>query len=87
MRKKLLVYDYHQFGKLNSEILENDPRKVLTEVFNGLELLEKVQKRTTRTVIDLKRKKLMENGVDIDNLTYDLKEKYYKEVNLIEENP
>jgi hypothetical protein len=41
-------------------------------------VLENVQKRNVKDIIDMKRKKLISMGIDIDNLNYDAKEKYYK---------
>lgn len=48
-------------------------------------MLESVQKRNTKEVINMKRKKLISMGIDIDNVNYDAKEKFYKEVVLTED--
>lgn len=56
----------------------------MNEGFNGMELLELVQKRNTRELVDMKRKKLLAMGLDIDGMSYEVREKYYREVDLLE---
>ena len=41
-----------------------------------------MQKRNTKEIVQLKRKKLLAMGVDIDHLTYEQRERYYAEVEL-----
>ena len=65
-------------------MLDSDFRKA-SVTFNGMSLLESSQKRTAKQIIDMKRKKLIADGIDIDNLTYEVKERHYKEVNLYED--
>lgn len=36
-----------------------------------------MQKRNTKEIVQLKRKKLLEMGIDIDHLTYEQRERYY----------
>ena len=48
--------------------------------FKGIELLEEMQKRNTKEIVQLKRKKLLSMGVDIDHLTYEQRERYYSEL-------
>ena len=36
-----------------------------------------MQKKNTKEIVQLKRKKLQAMGVDVDNLTYEQREKYY----------
>lgn len=50
-------------------MLEKDHKNVQIK-FNALELLESRQKKTTRETIQLKRKKLLEMGIDIDHATF-----------------
>lgn len=44
-----------------------------------------MQKKCTKEIIQLKRKKLMEMGIDIDHATYEEREKYYSEISLDDE--
>lgn len=39
-----------------------------------------MQKKNTKEIVQLKRKKLQTMGVDVDNLTYEQREKYYNEM-------
>lgn len=39
-----------------------------------------MQKKNTKEIVQLKRKKLQTMGVDVDNLTYEQREKYYSEM-------
>lgn len=48
-------------------------------------MLENVHKSTTRELIRLKRKKLLEMGVEIDHVSYEMREKYFREVSIVEE--
>lgn len=48
-------------------------------------MLDEVHKHTTRELIKLKRKKLLEMGVEIDHVSYEMREKYFREVSVIEE--
>lgn len=41
MKKRLVVYDYYKYGKMNAGILEADPKKHF-EPFNGVGILEAV---------------------------------------------
>ena len=41
-----------------------------------------MQKRNTKEIVQLKRKKLLAMGIDIDHLTYEQRERYYNEVEL-----
>lgn len=41
-----------------------------------------MQKRNTKDIVQLKRKKLLAMGIDIDHLTYEQRERYYNEVDL-----
>jgi hypothetical protein len=52
--------------------------------FKGLELLEEMQKKNTKDIVQMKRKKLQSMGVDVDNLTYEQREKYYNDLVLEE---
>jgi hypothetical protein len=44
-----------------------------------------MQKKSTKEIVQIKRKKLMEMGIDIDHVSYEQREKYYQEINLDEE--
>jgi hypothetical protein len=43
-----------------------------------------VQKRNTRELIEMKRKKLAAMGVDVDNMSYEMREKWYRDVSLFD---
>lgn len=43
-----------------------------------------MQKRNTKEIVQMKRKKLLAMGIDIDHLTYEQREKYYKDIVLEE---
>jgi hypothetical protein len=58
------------------------PYKDFSEKFQALALLEEMQKRNTKEIVQLKRKKLLAMGIDIDHLTYEQRERYYSEVEL-----
>jgi hypothetical protein len=44
-----------------------------------------MQKKKTKDIVQMKRKKLQAMGVDVDNLTYEQREKYYNEM-VLEDN-
>ena len=54
-------------------------------MFAGIELLEQMQKKNTKEIVQIKRKKLLAMGVDIDHLNYESRQRYYNEVQLDEE--
>lgn len=58
--------------------------KDVEKKFKGLELLEQMQKRNTKEIVQMKRKKLLAMGIDIDHLTYEQRERYYKDIVLEE---
>jgi cytidylate kinase len=58
------------YFELNKQVLERDYKKV-DRVFDGLGVLEVMQKKCTKEIIQLKRKKLLEMGIDIDHLTFE----------------
>ena len=41
-----------------------------------------MQKRNTKQIVQLKRKKLLAMGIDIDHLTYEQRQRYYNELEL-----
>ena len=43
----------------------------MKEKFNGIELVEQMQKKNTREITQLKRKKIISMGIDIDHLTFE----------------
>lgn len=43
-----------------------------------------MQKRNTKEIVQMKRKKLLAMGIDIDHLTYEQRERYYKDIVLEE---
>jgi hypothetical protein len=55
------------------------------EKFNGMELLEMVQKRSVKDLIELKRKKLLSMGLNLDTMSYELREKYYRDVSVLDD--
>jgi len=70
LKKKITVHEYKKYYQLNREVLEK-PYKEVKEKFGGIELLEEMQKRNTKEIVQLKRKKLLAMGIDIDHLTYE----------------
>ena len=68
-RNKISIYEYKKYYELNKQVLERDYKKV-DRVFDGLGVLEVMQKKCTKEIIQLKRKKLLEMGIDIDHATY-----------------
>ena len=83
MKKKISIHEYKKYYHLNREVLEKPYREV-REKFRGIELLEEMQKRNTKEIVQLKRRKLLAMGVDIDHLTYEQRERHYNEVDLQE---
>lgn len=81
LKKKVTVHEYKKYYQLNREVLEK-PYKDVREKFAGIELLEEMQKRNTKQIVQLKRKKLLAMGIDIDHLTYQQRQRYYNEVEL-----
>lgn len=57
----------------------------MQEKFNGMELLEMVQKRSVKDLIELKRKKLLSMGLNLDTMSYELREKYYRDVSVLDD--
>jgi hypothetical protein len=39
-----------------------------------------MQKKNTKDIVEMKRKKLFSMGINLDNLTYEQQEKYYTEI-------
>lgn len=50
-----------------------------------MELLEMVQKRSVKDLIELKRKKLLSMGLNLDTMSYELREKYYRDVSVLDD--
>lgn len=69
MKKRIAIHEHKKYFKLNREVLEKQYKEV-QQKFNGLELLEQMQKKNTKEIVQLKRKKLLSMGIDIDHLTY-----------------
>jgi hypothetical protein len=69
MKKRIAIHEHKKYFQFNREVLEKNYREI-REKFNGIELLEEMQKKNTKEIIQLKRKKLLTMGIDIDHLTY-----------------
>lgn len=83
-RIKVLVYTDHRYSNMNAEVIDKN-YMCKREEFEGVKMLEDVHKSTTRELIRLKRKKLIEMGVEIDHVSYEMREKYFREVSVVEE--
>jgi hypothetical protein len=83
LKRRVLVYTDSKYSAMNNEIIEKNYTGKREE-FNGIKLLEDVHKSTAKELIDLKRKKLIAMGVDIDNISYEMREKYYREVSILD---
>ena len=70
LKKKISIFEYKKYYQLNREVLEK-PYKDVTQKFGSHQLLEEMQKRNTKEIVQLKRKKLLAMGIDIDHLTYE----------------
>jgi hypothetical protein len=79
-----LVYTDSKYTIMNNEIIEKKYTSKREE-FNGIKLIEEVHKSTAKELIDLKRKRLIAMGIDIDNLSYEIREKYYREVSILDD--
>lgn len=79
MRKRISIHEYKKYFHLNREVLEKNYKEV-REKFKGYELLEEMQRRNTKEIVQLKRNRLLAMGVDIDHLTYEQRERYYNEM-------
>lgn len=44
-----------------------------------------VQKRSVKDLIELKRKKLLSMGLNLDTMSYELREKYYRDVSVLDD--
>jgi hypothetical protein len=69
LRKKIIIFGYKKYNKLNKEILDKNYDEV-KEKFNGIDLIEAMQKKNMREITSLKRKKIISMGIDIDHLTF-----------------
>ena len=81
---KVLVYTDNRYSHMNNEVIDKN-YTCSREEFEGVKMLDNVHKLTTRELIRLKRKKLLEMGVEIDHVSYEMREKYFREVSIIEE--
>ena len=70
LKKRVSIHEYKKYYHLNREVLDK-PYKEVVEKFRGIELLEDMQKRNTKEIVQMKRKKLLAMGIDIDHLTYE----------------
>ena len=70
LRKRISIHEYKKYFILNREVLDKN-YKDTEKKFKGVELLEEMQKKNTKEIVQLKRKKLLSMGVDIDHLTYE----------------
>lgn len=80
----MLVFENAKYWKLNNEVLTKNYREV-ADKFDGLDLLEMVQKRSAKELIELKRKKLLSMGLNLDTMSYELREKYYRDVSVLDD--
>jgi len=83
-RVKVLVYTDGRYSQMNNEVIDKN-YTCKREEFEGVKMLENVHKSTTREIIRLKRKKLLEMGVEIDHVSYEMREKYFREVSIVDE--
>ena len=81
LKKRITIFEYRKYYQFNRQVLEK-PYKEVKEKFASHSLLEEMQKRNTKEIVQLKRKKLLAMGIDIDHLTYEQRERYYAEVQL-----
>lgn len=79
LKKRIAIHEHKKYFKLNREVLEKQYKEVEVK-FKGLALLEEMQKKNTKEIVQLKRKKLLSMGIDIDHLTYEQRERYYNEM-------